>query len=236
MRSAFWATLSAVSSSNDYLSTRRFPWRNPETPGSTSTKLPNQLAVGALIVLMTQLACRPETPSGAPTPAPGALEVSTISGARVRPLEVTGKASVLVFLGVECPISNRYAPELRRLQQKFAGEKVDWWMVYPGTNYSRDEIQEHRKAFELPGQSVIDSQLTLSAATKVRVTPEAVVFLPGGQIAYRGRIDDRFPKLGVERREPTQRDLDEALTAILAGRAPASAETTAVGCFIQGLP
>lgn len=191
-----------------------------------------------LPILVTQLAGSGNLHAQPASPEFGWTRVTavTISGEPVRPLDVKGKASVLVFLGVECPISNRYAPELRRLQQKFATSKIDWWMVYPGTNYSRDQIGQHRESFNLPGQALLDRPLALATAVKIRVTPEVAVFLPDGQLAYRGRIDDRFPKIGVERREPTQHDLEEALVAVAAGKVPSVTQTTAIGCRIQGLP
>jgi hypothetical protein len=51
-------------------------------------------------------------------------------------------------------------------------------------------------------------------------------------LAYHGRIDDRFVSLGVERPAATQHDLRDALTAVVAGRAPAVATAPAVGCYI----
>jgi hypothetical protein len=52
---------------------------------------------------------------------------------------------------------------------------------------------------------------------------------------YHGRIDDRFVDLGRERPAPTERDLFNALTAIVAGKPVARAATQPVGCFISDL-
>ena len=57
----------------------------------------------------------------------------------------------------------------------------------------------------------------------------------GGRILYRGRIDDRYVGLGVERRAPAKRDLEEALTAVIAGKRVEHPTTQAVGCFIADL-
>jgi hypothetical protein len=54
----------------------------------------------------------------------------------------------------------------------------------------------------------------------------------GGRIVDRGRIDDRFVTLGVERPGTARRDLDDALTAVLAGTPVPQQTTPAVGCFI----
>jgi hypothetical protein len=54
----------------------------------------------------------------------------------------------------------------------------------------------------------------------------------GGRIVYRGRIDDRYVDLGVERPKATTRDLADALAAVVSGKPVPQAVTQAVGCFI----
>jgi hypothetical protein len=62
------------------------------------------------------------------------------------------------------------------------------------------------------------------------VVPEAVVLSPQGRILYRGRIDDRYTADGIRREVPTSRDLEAALTAVVAGKQPPVARTKAFGC------
>src|SRR5258706_161747 len=66
------------------------------------------------------------------------------------------------------------------------------------------------------------------------ITPEAVVYA-GGRVAYRGRIDDRYVDLGLERPAATTHDLAEALAAVLAGTPVPHPTTQAVGCYIADL-
>lgn len=164
--------------------------------------------------------------------------VVNLSGERIDPFQSakTNRAIVLVFLGVECPISNRYVPELRRLRAKFPEQNVGWWFVYPGTSYSLQAIRQHVREFNVPGDVASDPQLALARRAQVRMTPEVAVFVADGNLMYHGRIDDRFPELTVERPAPTRRDLEETLDAILAGKSLAPVQTQAVGCFIPGLP
>ncbi len=164
--------------------------------------------------------------------------IVNLDGERVDPFQsaATNKATVLVFLGVECPISNRYVPELRRLQAKLTKENIGWWFVYPGTNYALQTIRQHRRAFSVTGDVACDRQLSLARRAQVRITPEAAVFLPDGQLVYHGRIDDRFQDITVERPSPTQRELEKILGIIVAGGRVTPTSTQAVGCFIPGLP
>src|SRR5436190_3763064 len=62
----------------------------------------------------------------------GETQALDLDGRPVDPLAATNAAAtVLIFVGCECPISNRYAPELRRLHDKFSPRGVRFWMVYP---------------------------------------------------------------------------------------------------------
>jgi hypothetical protein len=56
--------------------------------------------------------------------------VTDLDGRPVAPLDVAGRATVLLFTAVDCPISDRYAPEVRRLAARFGGAGVRFWVVY----------------------------------------------------------------------------------------------------------
>ena len=51
-------------------------------------------------------------------------------------------------------------------------------------------------------------------------------------MVYRGRIDDRYVSFGVDRPNPTRRDLLEALSDVVTGVAVRTKETQAIGCFL----
>ena len=142
------------------------------------------------------------------------------------------KALVFVFVSVECPISNRYAPEVRRLHEKFAAQGVEFSLVYPNPMEPVAAIRRHLKDYSYPMRALRDPRQELARIAGATITPEAAVFDGRGRVLYRGRIDDRYVSLGVERPVATRRDLDEALTDIVAGKAPHQATTQAVGCYI----
>jgi hypothetical protein len=143
------------------------------------------------------------------------------------------KAIVFIFVRTDCPISNRYAPEIRRIGEKFARLGVRFWLVYPDADASPEAIQKHLKEYQLPREVLRDPQHGLVRLSEVRVTPEAAVFLPGRRLAYHGRIDNRYADLGQERPEATQHDLQNVLGAILQGKPAPYAAAKAVGCYIS---
>ena len=162
--------------------------------------------------------------------------VQALSGAPVDALQAPAgtKAIVFVFTSTDCPISNRYAPEVRRLADAFGSKGVVFRLVYPNPSENANAIREHMAAYSYAGigDAVRDPKLALVRFAGVDVTPTAAVVV-GGRVVYRGRIDDRYVDLGRERPAATQRDLFDALTAVLAGKPVAHATTRAVGCFIS---
>jgi len=165
-----------------------------------------------------------------------AVLVLSLSGAPIDALQAPAgtKAIVFLFTSTDCPISNRYAPEVRRIAEAFAAKGVAFRLVYPNPSEDAKAIREHMAAYAYGGafEPLRDPKLALVRFTAATVTPEAVV-VADGKVVYRGRIDDRYVDLGRERPAATRRDLFDALTAIVAGKPVPHAATQAVGCFIS---
>src|ERR1700730_14066472 len=66
------------------------------------------------------------------------------------------KAVVLVFVRSDCPISNRYAPELQRLYREFSSRGVTFWMVFPDPGETQESAGKHAKEYGLPGTVFLD--------------------------------------------------------------------------------
>ena len=165
-----------------------------------------------------------------------AVLVQALSGAPVDALQAPAgtKAIVFLFTSTDCPISNRYAPEVRRIAEAFGSKGVVFRLVYPNPAEDAKTIREHMTAYSYAGafEPIRDPKLALVEFAGVKVTPEAAVVVDR-KVVYRGRIDDRYVDLGRERPAATRRDLFEALTAIVAGKPVPRATTQAVGCFIS---
>jgi hypothetical protein len=169
---------------------------------------------------------------------PVASGVVGLDGQPVDPLAVGGggvRAHVLVFTTTDCPISNRYAPEINRLAAAYAARGVRFWVVYPVPGDTPEKIRAHAAQFGLNLPIARDTRFALVKHTGVTVTPEVAVIDATGQMAYRGRVDDRYVDFGVDRPTPTTRDLDLALTHLLAGKPIEPKTTRAVGCILSDL-
>ena len=94
----------------------------------------------------------------------------------------------------------------------------------------RDASWEPKQRLSLYVQFTRARLVKLEQAT---VTPEAVVLGKGGEVLYRGRIDDNYLAFGKKRSAARQHDLSDALDAIAAGQTVKEKETQAIGCVIQ---
>ena len=164
-----------------------------------------------------------------------AVLVQSLTGAPVDALQVPAgtKAIVFLFTSTDCPISNRYAPEVRRLEELFGPKGVTFRLVYPNPAEAASAIREHMSAFAYGDATVAlrDPAHALVKFVHATVTPEAAVYA-GGRVVYRGRIDDRHVDLGVDRPSATTHDLADALSAVVAGTPVKQPTTKAVGCYI----
>ena len=154
-------------------------------------------------------------------------------GKEVMPLRISnGKAVVLLFVRNDCPISNRYAPEMQRLYSRYRDVGIAFWLVYADSDTTPEDIKSHLRDFHLELPALRDPELRLVKLAGAKVTPEAAVFLKSGREIYRGRIDDRFADLGKERPEATAHDLEAAIQSVVSGQ-PVERRTLAVGCYIN---
>ena len=159
------------------------------------------------------------------------ITVPSLDGVMVSPLRSTGDVTVLIFVTTDCPIANRYAPEIRRIYEEF-GEKVTFWLVYTADSAQVSELAEHRESFGFPMKAVRDLKNELVQVTGVTVTPEVAVYDVNQELSYRGRINDQYVEFGIARAAARTHDLRDVLARLVAGEQVVYSETQAVGCYI----
>ena len=145
------------------------------------------------------------------------------------------KALVFIFVSNECPIANRYAPEIERLHKQYVSNQIAFILVHSDPSETQAAIDKHTRDFGYTCAVLRDTDQQLARKAGVKVTPEAAVFLPNGKRLYRGRIDNRYAAFGKARPKPTERDLQAALDAIVSGKPVRKTETRAIGCYIPNL-
>jgi hypothetical protein len=179
----------------------------------------------------------------APQPASGArLKPAPTTEVRVRDVggrswsllaPVPKQTDLLFFIATDCPISNRYVPEIARVCREYQPRGVRCFAIYPDAA-DAGAVRHHRQEYAIDAAipAILDRDHRVVDAVGPRVTPEAAIYSTAGRV-YRGRIDNLYIDVGRARREATQHDLRLALDASLAGRRIVQPETDAIGCVIQ---
>jgi hypothetical protein len=165
------------------------------------------------------------------------ISVQDTDGVKREPLKVDqGQAEALFFVTHDCPISNYYAHEIRRICEENAKRGLSCALVYVDPTLTDEQVKKHAGEFGHGAYpKIIDRKHELVKATGVEITPTVVLLKPDSTIAYRGRIDNFYAALGKARRQVTEFDLRDALDAVFAKRPVAKPETQAVGCYIPEL-
>lgn len=149
------------------------------------------------------------------------------------------KAIVLFFTATDCPISNRYIPAIQRLEKKYAPQHVVFWYVYPNAGETEAGVRQHEVDYGIEQHVLLDPGHRLVDFARAKVTPEAAVLVPdlsgdSLRVLYRGRIDNRYLQIGLQRPSATQFDLERAIEEVLAHRAVDPPDGPPVGCGIIG--
>ncbi|MBS0209178.1 MAG: redoxin family protein [Planctomycetes bacterium] len=187
------------------------------------------LAAAAFSGVLPTMAAESATEAALPSLA--GASVTDLTG-RVHSLAGKGapRLTVMVFLGVECPVSNGYCPALQRLADAYASQGVTFLGVHCDPDVSADRASRHANEFSLRFPLALDHQQQLAGACGARIMPTAVVVRQDGQVIYRGRVDNRYALTGARKPEATVFDLRSAIDAGLADRLPEVAVTKAFGC------
>ncbi len=135
---------------------------------------------------------------------------------------------VLLFIAVQCPVSNAYNERMEQLAQDYQARGIN--VIGINSNVAEDaaavkaHAAEHKLTFTIlkdPGNKIADK---LGAS----VTPEAYFLDANNKLLYHGRIDNARNAAQVE-----TSDLRNALDAALAGKAIEKTEAKAFGCTIK---
>lgn len=155
-----------------------------------------------------------------------------LDGASQNPFQSASGLQVLLFVRTDCPITNRYAPELARIAAKTRNQAVRFWLIYPDRTETPGNVRRQLDQYHLPGTALFDPQHQLVRRAHAQVAPEAAVFDASGKLVYHGRIDNRWVDAGKSRASATVHDLENAIAATLRGQPVQQPETRAVGCSL----
>ena len=187
---------------------------------------------GAALLLAAAVASMQKSPTEA--------ALADLSGRAVPLVASAGsRGSVFVFIRTDCPISDRYVPELERQQQRAAAAHVEFALVFVDPAEPSDAIRAHIQTFHYTGRVLRDDSHALVRLAGVATTPEAAAFAhePWPRAASRVSRPDhnRYVDFGRMRPAATDHDLADVIDAFAAGGRLTFRTTKAIGCVIADL-
>ncbi|MSU32573.1 MAG: redoxin domain-containing protein [Pedosphaera sp.] len=144
-----------------------------------------------------------------------------------------GKAVVLFFTGVGCPIARKNARKLQSLSDQFRTNGISFWIINTYADDSVHAAQGEVMELNLRGLTYLrDPNQAVAQSLNVERTAEVVVVrLSDYKVLYQGAIDDQFTE-GKERPTVLTPFLKTALKEFLAGQPVSVSRTASHGCRI----
>ncbi len=136
--------------------------------------------------------------------------------------------SVLIFVSVQCPVSNGYNERMEALAKTYAARGINVVGINANATEPADAVKAHaaEKGFTFPvlkdpGNKIADRL----GATR---TPEAYLLDANNKLVYHGRIDN-----SKEESQVNATELKDAIEALLAGKPVPKTTAMAFGCSIK---
>jgi peroxiredoxin/mono/diheme cytochrome c family protein len=142
-----------------------------------------------------------------------------------------GRATVIAFLGTECPLAKLYGPRLAELAEKYASQGVAFVGIDANRQDSLSEMAAYARTAGIKFPLLKDTGNVVADAIGAARTPEVFVLDRDHVVRYSGRIDDRYG-IGYIRDKVAHDYLATVLDELLAGNPVATAHVDAVGCLI----
>jgi peroxiredoxin len=136
------------------------------------------------------------------------------------------KATVVMFIATECPVSNDYNERMAAVARDYAAKGVAFLGINSNKQETPTAIATHAKDNKFSFPVLKDTGNVQADAFGARVTPEIYVYDASSKLVYHGRID-------AERKGGSSQDLKATLDAVIAGKPVPVAETKAFGCTIK---
>ena len=138
------------------------------------------------------------------------------------------KGTVLLFIAVQCPVSNAYNERMEKLAQDYKAKGIAVIGINSNVKEDADAVRGHAAENKLSFPILKDPSNKISDKLGATVTPEAYFLGADNKLLYHGRIDNSRNGDNIESTE-----LRNAVDATLAGKPVEKTEAKAFGCTIK---
>ena len=192
--------------------------------------MPLMIALAAIAIAANARAINTDLPA---PPAIGATIVDftlpDVDGKDHSLSSLKGKnGTVLIFIAVQCPVSNAYNERMEKLAQDYKARGVNVIGINANSTESVADVKRHAVEKGLTFPILKDNGNKIADSLGATRTPEAYFLDAGNKLLYHGRIDNNRDVSQVESSE-----LRDALEATLAGKPVVKTTANAFGCSIK---
>ncbi len=170
-------------------------------------------------------------PTVAPNPPAPNFTLDDQDGRAVSLADYTGKIVVLEWTNYDCPFVQRHAKAgtMRELAEKYKAQGIVWLAVNSTKSATREKDRDWIASNRLPYPILEDFNGKVGHAYGALTTPHMFVINAKGRIVYQGAIDDDRRMSG----KATVNFVDQALSALTAGKAITVDRTQPYGCSVK---
>ena len=136
--------------------------------------------------------------------------------------------TVLLFIAVQCPVSNAYNERMEKLAQDYKARGIAVIGINSNAAEGATAVKTHATENKLSFMILKDPGNKIADKLGATVTPEAYFIDGANKLLYHGRIDNSRNAAQVE-----TSDLRNALDSALTGKQIEKTEAKAFGCSIK---
>src|SRR6185369_14000436 len=136
--------------------------------------------------------------------------------------------SVLIFISVQCPVSNAYNERMAKLAQDYSAKGISVIGINANDTESAADVKAHAAEKHLTFAILKDPGNKIADRLAANATPEAYFLDANNKLLYHGRIDDSRDAARV-----SSSDLRNAIDEALAGKPILKPTAKAFGCTIK---
>jgi peroxiredoxin len=136
--------------------------------------------------------------------------------------------TVLIFIAVQCPVSNAYNERMEKLAQDYKARGINVVGINANNTEDASAVKAHATQKHLTFPILKDPGNKIADRLGAAYTPEAYLLDADNKLLYHGRIDNSKDPAGIN-----ASDLRNALDAALAGKPIEKTTAKAFGCTIK---
>jgi peroxiredoxin len=147
--------------------------------------------------------------------------------------ELAGKKAIVIMTQSNgCPMVRLAVPALREIRDRYQSKGIEFLLLNPTLQDTAEAVNKEAAEFGFGMTILLDRKQRVGESWGVDRTAEVFVIDPKTwTLVYHGPIDDR---LSYEAQRPVHHQyLTDALDAMLAGKAVATASVVSPGCLIN---